>query len=245
MGARFLSVLADGKFHDFVNLCTDPTLVPPADRWAQGVTQCTTDQSCNPGRESIHYLCNTATGTCYPPRDCLAVFKFWHGGLAYYGGLILAIPVGLWYAKKKDLGALRIADLVSPFIALGLFFGRMGCFFNGCCYGEHSDLPWATHFPGHAFARHPTQLYEAAGTLAICAFLYLWMRPRKRAHGEVFAGLLVLYGVLRFLLEFVRADERGGFGGLSTSQWLGIPLIAAGVWLFVARRRKGLAAAAP
>jgi phosphatidylglycerol:prolipoprotein diacylglycerol transferase len=227
LGARLLSVLADGHFHDFVNLCTNPKLVPAIDA---KVGICQTDAQCG-----FSYLCNQETHSCYPPRDCLAALKFWQGGLAYYGGLLLAAPAGLWYAKKKQLGVARMADLCSPVIAFGLFFGRMGCFLNGCCYGKETDLPWGVDFPtvpGHAHV-HPTQLYEAIGCLGIFAFLYWVVRPRKRRHGDVFAALLVLYGLLRFLLEFLRDDERGAFLGISTSQWIGIPLVLWGVfwWL--------------
>ncbi len=229
-GARMLSVLADGKLHDFVNLCRSPKLVEAIDR---KVSFCTvSDNKCG-----YDYLCDPDTHRCYPPKDCLAAFKFWQGGLAYYGGLIAAAPVGIWYATKKKLGGLRIADLTSPFIALGLFFGRMGCFLNGCCYGKPTSLPWGVTFPqrGTPPHVHPTQLYEAIGALGIFTVLYFIVRPRKRVHGQVFAGLLVGYGVLRFLLEFLRDDARGGFLGLSTSQWLGIPLIAGGV-ILLARR---------
>ncbi len=249
LGARLLSVLADGKFHDFVHLCTDPTLVTPDESYASLVRSCTDNLACNPplrdgtARE-MFYQCNVATGRCHPPQDCLKALKFWHGGLAYYGGFLFAAPVGLWYARRKQLGVLRIADLTAPTIAFGLFFGRMGCFFNGCCYGAHTDVPWAVSFPGRPHV-HPTQLYEAAGALAIFAFLYFYLRPRKRAEGEVFAGLLVLYGLLRFGLEFLRADDRGGFAGLSTSQWIGVPLVALGVWLFVRGRRNAHRSPAP
>lgn len=230
-GARILSVLADGHLMEFVHLCTDPTQVAPSDAWAKSVV-CSSDAACLPG-----YLCDEATSRCYPPRDCLEIFKFWHGGLAFYGGFLFAVPVGLWYARKKQLGVWRVADLVSPFIALGLFFGRMGCFLNGCCYGDECDLPWAVRFPGHSIFRHPTQLYEAAGALALSAVLYLGVRPRKRADGQVFAGLLVGYGVLRFLLEYVRADDRGIWAGLSTSQWIAIPLVGAGAFLWWKKSR--------
>jgi phosphatidylglycerol---prolipoprotein diacylglyceryl transferase len=230
LGSRLLSVVADGHFMDFVHMCTDPTLVTPTDGAARAIV-CDADAACGP-----YYLCDTTRHACYPPRDCLEVLKFWHGGLAYYGGFLFAVPVGLWYAKRHKLGVWRIADLTSPFIALGLFFGRMGCFLNGCCYGRECSLPWAVRFPGLGNVPvHPTQLYEALGALAISATLYLGVRPRKRAHGQVFAALLVLYGVLRFVLEFWRADERGGFAGLSTSQWIGIPLVVAGAILY---RRK-------
>lgn len=239
IGARILSVLAEGKLQDFVHLCTDPTLVEPSESYARwAVNQCTSDAACNPKGADIHYLCNEATRQCHPPKDCLGWAKFWTGGLAYYGGFLFAAPVGLWYAKKKKLGVLRIADLTAPFIAFGLFFGRMGCFFNGCCFGAVTDVSWAMHFPGHHVHRHPTQLYEAAGALTIFAILYLVIRPRKRAHGEVFASLLVLYALLRFNLEWIRADARGGFAGLSTSQWISLPLAALGIWLFVRGRRR-------
>lgn len=229
IGARLLSVLADEHFHDFVNLCVDPTKVPAIDA---KVAFCTTNAQCG-----YDYLCNLANNTCYPPKDCFAALKFWQGGLAYYGGFVLAVPVGLWYAKKRQLGIWRVADLVAPTIAFGLFFGRMGCFLNGCCYGAPTDLPWGVDFPqvaGHGHV-HPTQLYEAIGSLAIFALLTFVVRPRMRRHGQVFAGLLVSYGVLRFLIEFVRADERGSAGGLSTSQWISLPLVAWGLWLLLRR----------
>lgn len=228
LGARLLSVLADGHLHDFVNLCTAPELVPAIDA---KVAICSTDAQCG-----WEYLCNPENHRCRPPRDCLAALKFWQGGLAYYGGFLAAAPAGLWFARRKRLGTLRIADLTSPWIALGLFFGRMGCFFNGCCFGVHASEPWAVSFPG-AHDVHPTQLYEALGAWVLWAALYFGLRPRKRAHGELFAALLVGYGVLRFVLEFWRADERGGFAGLSTSQWIGIPLVAIGVILWVRLRR--------
>ena len=223
VGARLLSVVADGKLQDFVNLCTDPKLVEAVDA---KVRMCTADAQCG-----WDYLCDLERNKCYPPADCLAALKFWQGGLTYYGGFLLAVPVGLWWARRKQLGVWRMADLTAPVIAFGLFWGRLGCFFNGCCYGAHTDGPFGVDFPGRPNV-HPTQLYEAIGALAIFAFLYFWLRPRKRAHGQVFAAFLVLYAVMRFLLEFIRADDRGGFAGLSTSQWIGIPLIGLGWYLW-------------
>ena len=226
LGSRLLSVVADGKFDDFVHLCTDPKLVPAIDA---KVRVCTEAAQCG-----YDYLCNADTHRCYPPRDCLAALKFWQGGLAFYGGFLFAAPVGIWYAKRKNLGGWRVADLTAPMIAFGQSIGRLGCFFNGCCYGKHTDGPFAVSFPDHPHV-HPTQLYESAGTLAIFCFLYFVVRPRKRAHGQVFAALLVLYGILRFALEFLRDDERGLLAGLSTSQWIALPLVALGCWLWIGR----------
>jgi phosphatidylglycerol:prolipoprotein diacylglycerol transferase len=229
-GARLLSVVAEGHFMDFVNMCVDPKAVTPMDSYARGVI-CNVDAQCG-----ADYLCDAARHACYPQKDCLEALKFWHGGLAYYGGFLFAVPVGLWYARWKKLGVMRIADVTSPMIALGLCFGRLGCFFNGCCFGRPSHLPWAMTFPGHSTPVHPTQLYESAGALAIFGVLYFVWRPRKRANGQVFAGLLILYGILRFMLEFLRDDERGSAAGLSTSQLIGIPLVLAGIAILWATR---------
>ena len=152
-GARLLAVLTDGMLMDFVHLCTDPKQVPAIDAL---VSTCTADAQCG-----YDYLCNAETNTCYPPRDCLATLKFWQGGLTYYGGFLLALPGGLYFARRWDLRPLVLADIVAPFIMVGLFFGRLGCFFNGCCYGSaciapgaaiDSAPPWSVQFPYHASA---------------------------------------------------------------------------------------------
>ena len=230
VGARLLSVLADGKFHDFVNLCTDPTKVEAVDRL---VEVCQENAQCG-----YHYVCDLATNRCHPPRDCLAAFKFWWGGLTYYGGLLLSVPCGMLYAHKKGLGVWRTADLVAPVVALGLFFGRLGCFFNGCCYGARTDAFTAVTLPGHPHPVHPAQLYESVGALTLFFVLSFVLAPRKRGHGEVFGWFIALYGVLRFALELVRADARGSVGPLSTSQLISIPLVALGGYLIVRVRRR-------
>jgi phosphatidylglycerol:prolipoprotein diacylglycerol transferase len=225
MGARLMAVFTDGKFMDFVHLCTDPTQVPALD---SNVAVCSAQVPCD-----FHYQCDVATGTCHPPRDCFAALKFWQGGLTYYGGFLLAVPLGLLYARRKNLGVWRVADLAAPVIMLGLVLGRIGCFLNGCCYGAPTDAPIGVQLPGHAGPVHPTQLYEAVGALALFLALRYAIAPRKRRDGDVFAALLVLYGVMRFAIELLRADQRGSLGPLSTSQALSIPLIAAGVWLLL------------
>lgn len=229
LGARLMAVLTDGLFMVFVHLCTDPTLVPAVD---SHVRYCTEAILCD-----FHYQCNLATNTCHPPRDCLAALKFWEGGLTYYGGLLLALPAGLWYAHNKGMGALRVADITAPLVMLGLFFGRLGCFFNGCCYGADTHAWVGVLLPGRTKPVHPTQLYEAIGVLGLFFVLHMVVRPRKRGHGEVFGWLLVLYGLMRIVIEMFRADPRGSLGPLSTSQLLSIPLIAAGIWLIVWVRR--------
>jgi phosphatidylglycerol:prolipoprotein diacylglycerol transferase len=238
VGARILSVLVDGHFMDFVHLCTEPTLVPAVDSL---VPYCSEDIACD-----LHYVCDLATNTCHPPRDCLAALKFWQGGLTFYGGLLLAIPGGVWFVRRKGLDMGRVADIAAPCIMLGLMFGRMGCFFNGCCYGVPTASFAGVHFPGHLGPVHPTQLYEATGALLLGVALYVTLRRRAAAgragHGELFGWMLVGYGVLRTVLEIYRADPRGGLGPLSTSQIISIPLIAAGA-VVIARSRRAAHAA--
>ena len=233
-GARILAVLTDGKLMDFVHLCTDPELVDATDA---KVSYCTASAQCG-----YDYLCDTARNVCHPPRDCLAALKFWRPGLTFYGGVLLAAPAGLWFARRNRLSPLQVADLAAPALMLGQFFGRWGCFFNGCCYGAPTAGPLGVEFPGHAAARHPTQLYEAAVVLALFFVLHLVIAPRKRGHGEVLGWLFVLYGALRSALELLRDDPRGALGPLSTSQLISIPLVLLGVWLIVSRRRRAATA---
>src|SRR5207302_11516649 len=140
------------------------------------------------------YLCDTARRVCTQPRDCLAWAKVWRGGLAYYGGFLLATGYAYYYTRKHRLSFWRVADLAAPAIMLGLFFGRMGCYLNGCSYGKETGSPLGVVFPRGssawraqfdagrislgvmAHAVHPTQLYEALACLAISAFLYLIVR---------------------------------------------------------------------
>ncbi len=248
LGARVLHVIADGHFWDYVHLCTDPSLVPATEakvRFCRASAECGWD-----------YVCNTATNTCHPPRDCLAAIKVWRGGLAYYGGFLFATGFGLYYARKHALGMWKMADLAAPWIAFGLAITRLGCFLNGCCFGKVSSLPWAVRFPPNRALEeaqvraglitagsptlpvHPTQIYLAALNLLTFFLLYFVLRGRKRFHGQLFGWLLILKGVFRSLVEVWRDDERGVlFGWLSTSQILSLPLIALGVWLLLRRGR--------
>jgi phosphatidylglycerol:prolipoprotein diacylglycerol transferase len=161
----------------------------------------------------------------------LQMFKVWEGGLVFYGGLVPAAVVAFWVMKVHRLPVWKLADLISPLIALGLSFGRVGCFLAGCCYGKETSLPWAVIFRNpDSLARlnvplHPTQLYDAANGLALFFFLS-WMEKRKSFDGQIFWLFLFLYSITRFLVEIFRGDPRGFFFAnlLSTSQAIGILL---------------------
>lgn len=144
VGARLLHVVADGYWDDYVNLCLDPFAIE-GKRLAHG-WKCPTDFVCQVyGRGE---LCDTGTGLCHPGRDCLRAFKLWYGGLAYYGGFLAAFGAALWFVWRRKMPIWRVGDLTGFGIALGLVFGRLGCFFAGCCFGDVCHT-----FPGLAFPR--------------------------------------------------------------------------------------------
>jgi phosphatidylglycerol:prolipoprotein diacylglycerol transferase len=257
VGSRVLHIIADGHFHDYVNLCVDNFKVAATEA---KVAHCNASSECG-----WDYVCNLATHTCHPPRDCLAIFKVWRGGLAYYGGFIFAAIFGLAYARKHRLGRWLVADLAAPWIAFGLALTRVGCFLNGCCYGKVSHLPWAVHFPrgstpweaqraaglisegSQALPVHATQLYLALLNFGVFLLLYFVVRRRKRVDGQVFAWFLIGKGVVRSFVEIFRDDDRGVFfGWLSTSQILSLPLVACGIYLLLhGLRSRWLADPAP
>ncbi|HLU66772.1 MAG TPA: prolipoprotein diacylglyceryl transferase [Kofleriaceae bacterium] len=249
LGARLLAVATDGRLADFVHLCTDPPAVAADDalvRICQRDEQCGWDYRCNlDARDAV--LAGERTTMCHPPRDCLAALKFWHGGLTFYGALILAVPGALWYCRRRRLDFLQIADLAAPFLLVGQAIGRIGCFLDGCCYGAATGGPLGVVMPGRGPV-HPTQLYESAACLVLGAALWLAARRRAgargaRGRGAIFGWALVLYGAARALIELVRADPRGAVGPLSTSQILAIPAVVIGALLIARARRSGGAAA--
>ena len=242
IGSRILHVIADGHFMDYVNLCIDPHKVAAVEALTK---------HCNVAREcGFDYLCDTVNHVCYPPRDCFAWAKLWRGGLAYYGGLIMAAGYAYYFTRKHKIPWWRVADLAAPPILLGLFFGRLGCFLNGCCYGKETtsflgirfpvgSTPWRAQYDAHLihprqdmFPVHPTQLYESLGCLVLFVITYYFVRPRKKQEGQVLGAMLILYGILRSVCEIFRNDERGVlWGWLSTSQMISVPLFALGAWL--------------
>lgn len=159
----------------------------------------------------------------------LDIFKIWEGGLVFYGGLILAIPSALWYIRKHNLDAWRITDIFAPSLAIGHAVGRIGCFAAGCCYGRLSELPWAVTFHDPeclattGIPLHPTQLYESAGEL-LNFLILITLRRYQSFKGQLFWTYILLYSLLRFVVEFFRGDEARGylFGGISVSQGISV-----------------------
>ncbi len=224
------------------------------------------------------------------------------GGLTFYGGFLLATPACIAYGIYKKAPIPLGMDIIAPCLMIGLGFGRIGCFLNGCCYGAECDLPWAVHFPYHSNAYldefndgalkqppppelltgnpsngmlelksgqevarsqelrmlatqqhsnavHPAQLYSAFNAFLIAALLVAYF-TLPHVPGRVFALMLIVESVTRFILELLRV-EPPVLGPMSFSMVLSIFLFAAGIILWFAfgwlgrGKVTGFAAAAP
>lgn len=172
----------------------------------------------------------------------LLIKNYLLAGFVFYGGLYGALLACLLYAKHARLDFSLLAGRLMPTLALIHGFGRIGCFFTGCCYGlPHPSL--GIVFANSAIAPNdtpllPVQLYEAALEFLLFAVL-AWMDSR-RVDGRRMLGLyLLVYGIARFVLEFLRGDTYRGFiGPLSLSQTISIPTALFGVYLLICAARR-------
>ena len=188
--------------------------------------------------------------------DPLSLLRVWEGGMSFHGGLLGVILALLWYAHRNRRHPFDYLDFVAPLVPLGLGLGRLGNFIGGELWGRTTDVSWAVIFPkalpmpidSHAelvrlhqsgaldaFARHPSQLYQAAlEGLAMFVVLYLYTR-RPRPRYAVSGLFLVLYGSFRSVVELVREPDAHigflAFDWLTMGQLLSLPMIALGFGL--------------
>lgn len=204
-------------------------------------------------------------GQFFPPGRSLiegipGVLNVAAGGLTVFGSIPTAALAAWRFAARRGLSLPRLADCIAPGLLLGLAIGRVGCFLNGCCYGGPCDLPWGVRFPpdsppwldqmtrgliaagpsGNAWSLpvHPAQLYAAVDA-ALLAWLACAFTPLARRDGQVFALVLTLHPLSRFLLEVIRVDEAAALGTpLSISQLVSILLLGAagGLWCWISTR---------
>jgi phosphatidylglycerol:prolipoprotein diacylglycerol transferase len=178
-------------------------------------------------------------------NDILGIFRIWEGGMMFFGGFIGGFLVSMLYLNKEKISILKMGDIISPAIALGLFFTRIGCFLNGCCFGIPSSLPWAIKFPEQCVAGaspigdqylHPTQIYTSLFGLALFFFLKNKLhKPHQR--GEIFSLYLISHGAFRFGVDFIRYYEDASNFWINQAIALGLVIIGA-VILIKAYRRK-------
>ena len=157
-------------------------------------------------------------------------------GYVVYGGIIGGILASYIYCRIKKVSFIDYFDLVMPEVALAQGFGRIGCFFAGCCYGRQTDAWYGITFHNSQMAPNgvkliPTQLISSAGDFIFAAVLMIYASksPKK---GRVASVYLVLYGIGRFAIEFLRNDYRGSVGILSTSQFISIAIVAIGLAMY-------------
>ncbi len=187
-------------------------------------------------------------------REPLEILQLWDGGMSFHGGVI-GVSLGIFYmAWRQRLDWLRIHDYVACCIPPGLFLGRLANFVNGELWGGETSLPWAVRFhEGYAAGvplfgppRHPSQLYEALleGLLLFFILWYMFWKTRARHQPGRLVGVFILvYGVSRFLIEFVREPDAHlvdfvARTGLHMGQWLSLPMILGGLYLVLTAAKR-------
>jgi phosphatidylglycerol:prolipoprotein diacylglycerol transferase len=183
------------------------------------------------------------------------VVQYWKGGIVYYGGILGGVIAFFVYRHFRPFPLRPYLDVMAPAIAVGTFLGRLGCFLNGCCYGDACNLPWAVSFPRfsppwdyqvahgmipanaiHSLPLHPTQIYSAIDALVLFILLSAYY-PLRRRDGEVLGLLMITYPITRSLIEWLRNDEGVFFAGLTISQNISIVLFVCGCayWFWLSR----------
>ncbi len=197
------------------------------------------------------------------PEILFAAVNLSEGGLVLYGGLIAGTVAYFVFCFWKHLPPLRIADIITPSVCVGIGFGRIGCLLNGCCFGDRCELPWGIVFPHDSVPflalvqrgflapdalatppLHPTQIYSSLDGFFTAA-LVLWYSRFRRVPGDVFGLALLILPVSRFLIEFLRGDEYGQWGtSLTSAQMVSIGLFSIGVVLqvYLGRQARGIQA---
>ena len=190
----------------------------------------------------------------YYAQHPLDILKLWDGGMSFHGGMIGTVLGIIYLSRKEKLNWLRVHDYVACCVPFGLFFGRLANFVNHELWGAETSVPWAIRFPEvmngllvSGPPRHPSQLYEAAleGVVIFVVLAIMFWRTQARYEpGKLVGTFVFLYGLFRFLVEFVREPDAQlvGFAqatGLHMGQWLSLPMIVLGLYLmFTAKSRR-------
>ncbi|MFZ5657804.1 MAG: prolipoprotein diacylglyceryl transferase, partial [Pseudomonadota bacterium] len=201
-------------------------------------------------------------------QNPLMLFRIWEGGMSFHGGL-LGVTLGVWlWSRRHRMHLMDSMDFIAPLVPLGLGLGRLGNYIGGELWGKPTGGGWGVVFPRalpaeyarlpaerlrelhaqgvlDAFARHPSQLYQAVLEGVVMAGLVWWYSSRPRPRYAVGGLFALLYGLFRFLVEFVREPDAHlgylAFGWLTMGQVLSLPLILLGLfWLALSRRQPTL-----
>ncbi len=179
----------------------------------------------------------------------IRAIEIWNGGMSFHGGFLGTTLAMIIFARRNGIGLWSLFDIVAAVVPIGLFFGRIANFINGELWGRLSSMPWAIVFPtGGPFARHPSQLYEAAleGLMLLCVLAWFVYRRQALKSPGLVTGIFVLgYASSRIFVEFFREpDAQIGYlvgGWLTMGMVLSLPMALAGIWA-IARARRAAAA---
>lgn len=179
----------------------------------------------------------------YFVQNPLKIFAVWEGGMSSHGGMF-GVAFALWlFAKKTKISLLRLADALVVPVAIGLALGRFGNLINGELYGTITSVPWAMSFPGADGLRHPTQVYALLKDLVIAAACFVMLsRSESKMPGRTVGLFFLLYGILRFTVEFFREETHEGFEllglSLTRGQLFTIPVFLFGCYLLLKKQRR-------
>ncbi|MBO9481102.1 prolipoprotein diacylglyceryl transferase [Salinisphaera sp. G21_0] len=175
----------------------------------------------------------------YFVRDPLWLFKVWDGGMSFHGGL-LGVLVAMWlYGRSQGKRFFQVTDFIAPLVPLGLGLGRIGNFIGGELWGRASDVPWAMVFPTDPgqMARHPSQLYQFFLEGLVLFGMLWWFSAKPRPRMAISGLFLLIYGLARFAVEFVREPDAQlgfiAFDWLTMGQLLSLPMVVMGIVFMV------------
>lgn len=186
------------------------------------------------GGRILFVLVNLKYYVNHPSR----IFFLNEGGLAFQGALLFAMLLASVVLVVKKLSVWKVADIAAPYVALGQAIGRIGCFLNGCCYGKVIVDGVGVTFPEEAVMRIPVQIYLSLAFLIISIFL-LAIRPKIKYEGCTFALYLMLYSLIRGVLDFLRGDINALFYGITLSQAISLGVFLLGGMMCFVLWRKG------
>jgi len=183
-------------------------------------------------------------------EDPLNVIRVWQGGMSFHGGLVGVMAAVALFARRRGRNVADVFDFTAPLPAIGLCAGRIGNFINGELWGKPTDLPWGMLVRGKdggLAVLHPSQLYEAALEGLVLFVILWWFTSKPRPRLAPTGLFLALYGVFRFLVEFVRVPDANmgyqAFGWLTMGQILSLPMVVLGLamlaWAYTRRQPSG------
>ncbi|MGN7804966.1 prolipoprotein diacylglyceryl transferase [Ensifer sp. 22521] len=175
----------------------------------------------------------------------IRAIEIWNGGMSFHGGFLGTTLAMIIFARRNGIVLWSLFDIVAAVVPIGLFFGRIANFINGELWGRLSSMPWAIVFPtGGPFARHPSQLYEAAleGLVLLCVLAwFIYRRQALKSPGLVTGTFVLGYALSRIFVEFFREpDAQIGYlvgGWLTMGMLLSLPMALAGIWAITRARR--------